>query len=181
MISWSSSTASSTPATSLNPIFGVSGAMRLARDLPKLITFEPPPCTWFIRKIQNPIRSRKGRNDPIRDVHEKPPALGVPLDALLLEQVLEGDLRLIARRSGRSRACRPVELRGEIERLPGLKSAEATWPPWTSLIACEVVSFVASLFFGIRVWLASQTSKTITMSGKNALRRKRFTIGVRSA
>src|SRR5205814_8863683 len=43
LISWSSSTASSTPATSLKPIFGESGVMRLARDLPKLITFEPPP------------------------------------------------------------------------------------------------------------------------------------------
>ena len=29
--------------------------------------------------------------------------------------------------------------------------------------------------FGISVWLASQTSRTITMSGKNALRKKRFT------
>ena len=48
--------------------------MRFARDLPKLITFEPPPCTWFIRKIQKPISSRNGRNDPISAVHEKPPA-----------------------------------------------------------------------------------------------------------
>ena len=73
MISCSSSTASSTPATSLNPIFGESGAIRFARDLPKLITFEPPPCIWFIRKIQKPISSRIGRNDAIADVHEKPP------------------------------------------------------------------------------------------------------------
>jgi hypothetical protein len=28
--------------------------------LPKLITFEPPPCIWFIRKIQKPIRSTIG-------------------------------------------------------------------------------------------------------------------------
>ncbi len=73
MISCSSSTASSTPATSLKPIFGESGAIRFARDLPKLITFEPPPCIWFIRKIQKPISSRIGRNDAIADVHEKPP------------------------------------------------------------------------------------------------------------
>ncbi len=73
LISCSSSTASSTPATSLKPIFGESGAIRFARDLPKLITFDPPPCTWFIRKIQKPIRSRKGRNEPISAVHEKPP------------------------------------------------------------------------------------------------------------
>src|SRR5215475_15722867 len=60
LISPSSSTASSTPATSLKPIFGESGVMRFARDLPKLITFEPPPCTWFIRKIQKPNRSTNG-------------------------------------------------------------------------------------------------------------------------
>src|ERR671926_579602 len=63
LISWSSSTASSTPATSLKPIFGESGAIRFARLLPKLITFEPPPWTWFIRKIQKPNRNRNGRND----------------------------------------------------------------------------------------------------------------------
>jgi hypothetical protein len=61
LISCSSSTASSTPATSLNVIFGESGAIRFARLLPKLITFEPPPCTWFIRKIQKPRNRRNGR------------------------------------------------------------------------------------------------------------------------
>jgi hypothetical protein len=30
-------------------------------DLPKDMTFEPPPCTWFMRKIQNPMKMRKGR------------------------------------------------------------------------------------------------------------------------
>ena len=72
--------------------------MRFARDLPKLITFEPPPCTWFIRKIQKPIRSRNGRNDPISAVHEKPP---VPFESHLtsfcLQQVLELQLRLVGR------------------------------------------------------------------------------------
>jgi hypothetical protein len=34
--------------------------------------------------------------------------------------------------------------------------------------------------FGISVWLASQTSTTITMRGKNALRTKRFTGILRS-
>ena len=61
LISWSSSTASSTPATSRNVIFGGSTAMRFARDLPKLITLEPPPCIWFIRKIQKPKKRRNGR------------------------------------------------------------------------------------------------------------------------
>jgi hypothetical protein len=61
LISCSSSTASSTPATSLNVILGESGAMRLARLLPKLITFEPPPWTWFMRKIQKPKKRTNGR------------------------------------------------------------------------------------------------------------------------
>ena len=49
LISCSSSTASSAPATSLKVIFGASTAIRLARLFPKLITFEPPPCMRFIR------------------------------------------------------------------------------------------------------------------------------------
>ena len=53
-----------------------------------------------------------------------------------------------------------------------------------SLFACaitsEYVSLTAFECFGIKVWLASQTSKTITMSGKNALRKKRFTECLRS-
>ena len=49
LISWSSSTASSAPATSLNVTFGESTLMRFALLLPKLITREPPPCIWFIR------------------------------------------------------------------------------------------------------------------------------------
>ncbi len=54
MISCSSSTASSTPATSRKVIFGESADIRLARDLPNDITFEPPPWTWFIRNSQKP-------------------------------------------------------------------------------------------------------------------------------
>ena len=61
LISWSSSTASSTPATSRKVIFGESTDSRLARDLPNDMTFEPPPCTWFMRKIQNPMKIRNGR------------------------------------------------------------------------------------------------------------------------
>ena len=82
----------------MKPIFGESGAIRFARDLPKLITFEPPPCIWFIRKIQNPISSRNGRNEAISDAHEKPP---VPFESnftlFFSQQVLELQLRLVAR------------------------------------------------------------------------------------
>src|SRR5881227_2338424 len=73
LISCSSSTASSTPATSLKPILGESGAIRFARDLPKLITFEPPPCTWFIRKIQKPKSSTNGSSDVRIDHHGDEP------------------------------------------------------------------------------------------------------------
>ena len=61
LISCSSSTASSTPATSRNVILGESTDIRLARDLPNDITFEPPPWTWFIRKIQKPMKITNGR------------------------------------------------------------------------------------------------------------------------
>ena len=62
MISCSSSTASSTPATSRNVILGESAERRLARDLPKHITREPPPWTWLIRKNQKPrIRTSGSR------------------------------------------------------------------------------------------------------------------------
>ena len=60
LISCSSSTASSTPATSRKVILGESTDIRLARDLPNDITFEPPPWTWFMRKIQNPMKIRNG-------------------------------------------------------------------------------------------------------------------------
>ncbi len=50
LISCSSSTASSTPATSANVVLGMSLEASLARDLPKLMTREPPPCMLFIRK-----------------------------------------------------------------------------------------------------------------------------------
>ena len=42
-------------------IFGESADIRFALDLPKIITFEPPPCIWFIRKIQKPKKRMKGR------------------------------------------------------------------------------------------------------------------------
>jgi hypothetical protein len=56
-----------------------------------------------------------------------------------------------------------------------LKVAVETSFAVTSAIACEVVSFWLDPPFGISVWLASHTSRTITRSGKNALRKKRFT------
>jgi hypothetical protein len=73
LISCSSSTASSTPATSLKPIFGESGAIRLARDFPNDITFEPPPWTWFIRKIQNTNRRTNGTSEVRIDHHGDEP------------------------------------------------------------------------------------------------------------
>jgi hypothetical protein len=36
------------------------GDLGRARLLPKLITFEPPPCIWFIRKIQIAMKNAKG-------------------------------------------------------------------------------------------------------------------------
>src|SRR5438309_2033016 len=73
LISCSSSTASSTPATSLKPIFGESGVIRFARDFPNDITFEPPPCTWFIRKIQKPKSRTNGKSEVRIDHHGDEP------------------------------------------------------------------------------------------------------------
>ena len=61
LISCSSSTASSQPATSLNVTLGESTLTRFALLLPKLMTLEPPPCIWFMMKNQNPMMSRIGR------------------------------------------------------------------------------------------------------------------------
>jgi hypothetical protein len=55
LISSSSSIASSAPATSAKLVLGVSLVISLARDLPKFITREPPPCIWFM----NTKKSRK--------------------------------------------------------------------------------------------------------------------------
>jgi hypothetical protein len=81
LISCSSSTASSAPATSLYSTLGVSGDMRFALLFPKLITLEPPPCIWFIRKIQKPIRSRIG-NREVRSDHQR--LEPVPLESNLM-------------------------------------------------------------------------------------------------
>ncbi len=60
MISWSSSTASSTPATSLKLTLGESGETLRARLFPKLMTLEPPPCIWFMMNSQKPMMSSSG-------------------------------------------------------------------------------------------------------------------------
>ena len=70
--------------------FGESGDIRFARLFPKLITFEPPPCTWFMRKIQKPMRSTNGRS-VMRSAHhaDEPVPFESNLTLLRLEQVLE--------------------------------------------------------------------------------------------
>ncbi len=60
MISWSSSIASSAPATSAKVVFGVSLVISLALDFPKFITREPPPCIWFMRNRKTRMISRNG-------------------------------------------------------------------------------------------------------------------------
>ncbi len=63
MISWSSSTASSDPATSVNVVLGVSFVISFAFDFPKFITREPPPCIWFIRKRKTTTMRTKGSSE----------------------------------------------------------------------------------------------------------------------
>ena len=78
LISSSSSTVSSMPATSLKVTLGESTLTRLARLLPKLITLEPPPappCMARIMKTMTPMMRRTGRNRVSRPVHDEPPLL----------------------------------------------------------------------------------------------------------
>ncbi len=63
MISWSSSLASSTPATSLKVTFFCWLARSLALDFPKLSALLPPLCICRMKKIQKPISSRNGAHE----------------------------------------------------------------------------------------------------------------------
>ena len=42
-------------------ILGASTDIRLARDLPKDMTFEPPPCIWLMMNSQNSRKITNGR------------------------------------------------------------------------------------------------------------------------
>jgi len=77
----------------LKPIFGESGVIRFARDLPKLITFEPPPCTWFMRKIQKPMRRTNGRR-PVRIPHHG--ELPMPVESYLTPFFWRRSWKLVA-------------------------------------------------------------------------------------
>ena len=89
LISWNLLDGLVRPGDVLNVTFGESGDMRFARLLSKLITFDPPPCIWFMRKIQKPIRSTNGSEvDEQRPPGRRPGALRVELDVLLREQIL---------------------------------------------------------------------------------------------
>ena len=43
--------------------------MRLALDLPKLMTLLPPPCIWFIRKMKKTTMRRMGARVPSSVTH----------------------------------------------------------------------------------------------------------------
>src|SRR6195952_717540 len=61
LISCSSSTASSAPATSENVVFGVSLVTCLALDLPNAMTPRPPPCMELNSQNMTPSSSRIGK------------------------------------------------------------------------------------------------------------------------
>ena len=63
MISWSSSFASSTPATSLNVTFFCELDESFALLLPNDSALLPPLCIWRMKKIQKPIISRIGAQE----------------------------------------------------------------------------------------------------------------------
>ena len=68
MISWSSSLASSTPATSLNVTFFCVLDESFALLLPNESALLPPLCIWRMKKIQKPMKSRMGAQEPSRIV-----------------------------------------------------------------------------------------------------------------
>ena len=68
MISLSSSTASSSPATSANVVWGMSLVNSTARDLPTPNSPPLPPCIRDMKKNSSPNRMSMGsRNDSICD------------------------------------------------------------------------------------------------------------------
>ena len=72
LISSSSSTASSAPATSLKVVFGVSLLISFALDLPNCMTRLPPPCIWLKKNRNSRTRMTIGRklmsSDTTQDV-----------------------------------------------------------------------------------------------------------------
>ena len=71
MISVSSCTASSVPATSEKVTLGWSLVILLARLLPKLMTLFPPPCMELMNRMKNNTMSRMGARVP-SNVSQKP-------------------------------------------------------------------------------------------------------------
>ena len=63
MISWSSSLASSTPATSLNVTFFWELDDSFALLLPNDSALLPPLCIWRMKKIQKPIINSTGAQE----------------------------------------------------------------------------------------------------------------------
>ena len=97
MISWSSSFASSTPATSLNVTFFCVLDESFARLLPNERALFPPLCICRMMKIQKPIISRIGAQEYSSVAHGLVVSgLAVDRDALLVELV--GEALVLRRR-----------------------------------------------------------------------------------
>ena len=103
MISWSSSFASSTPATSLNVTFFCELDDSFALLLPNDSALLPPLCIWRMKKIQKPIISRIGRPR----VEQRRPRAGRRLlrlhDDAALDQLV--DEAFVLRRARRCGSC----------------------------------------------------------------------------
>ena len=79
MISWSSTLASSTPATSLNVTFFCVGVSSFARDLPKESALFPPAC--ICRMITNQIATSRISGPYMTSAETKDESfIGVDLD-----------------------------------------------------------------------------------------------------
>ena len=89
MISWRSSFASSTPATSENVILCWFSVNSFARLLPKDMALPPPTCIWRIKKIHTPINNSMGNQLSNRTMYQGDSSSGF---AAILTRLSRNDL-----------------------------------------------------------------------------------------
>src|SRR5689334_6469821 len=173
LISCSSSTASSTPATSLNVILGESTDIRLARLLPKLITFEPPPCIWFIRKIQKTKKSRKGRIVISALHHGEPPAFAPSIWTLLSFAAASSVFRSCT--EGTPTLCVEWSVVVYVTLFPVGSDLRLWTLPALVALTRSVQFWLGPLLDELTIFRAKNASTSTTRIGKSALLKSLFT------
>ena len=132
MISWSSTLASSQPATSAKVTLGVSPESSLAFDFPKENARLPPACSWRRRKNHSPRMTTQGSAATMIVV--SPPfgsraEMGTPDSSsrLRMASLLAIGRRTVKLLAGRS-SCMTGERKSPWSCLPSITSTLATFP-----------------------------------------------------